>query len=285
MIIVKLKGGLGNQMFQYAFGINLAKSNGTKLMLDVSNYGKPSEIRNLALNDFKVEYEVLPEKLVRTFNKHKHPIINKVINIFFRRTHIYVERKVSPFNPNIFSKNCGFFDGYWQSEKYFRNIREEIIAHFRPKELKDSDNELIKLLRGGNFVSIHVRRTDYLNNKNAQIYVECSLEYYINALAYVKAICPDIKVVVFSDDYEWVKQNLKIGPYLDMSEHKNQAYLDIYLMSLCKHNIIANSTFSWWGAWLNQNENKVVIAPEFFFRDENKFKNDIIPTSWIRIAN
>lgn len=173
--------------------------------------------------------------------------------------------------------------GYWQCEHYFEDIRALILAEFTPAELPDQINlDVGRKIAQSMSISLHVRRGDYVNNK---FHSFLGLDYYRVAVAEMasKTECPHM--FVFTDDPEWCRQNLNISfPYTLVTHNPGpQAYWDIILMSRCKHNIIANSSFSWWGAWLNQNPRKIVIAPKRWFGDPSVDTIDRVPKGWIRL--
>ena len=192
----------------------------------------------------------------------------------------------TPYTPDeVTRKDSVFYDGYWQNELYFRHIRPVVIDAFRFPDFKDEKNQqLAEKLKGCNSVSCHIRRGDYLKNP---IWGVCTPEYYANAISRMNAeVNPDL-YCVFSDDIEWCRENMKevfVGRevvYVDWNKGED-SYCDMQLMSLCHHNIIANSSFSWWGAWLNQHEDKVVMAPECW--KTTALVNEPICEDWVRIG-
>jgi hypothetical protein len=258
MIITKIQGGLGNQMFQYAYGKHLATKYKKKLYCDINFYQYQS-FRNFSLQDFEnIDLDTSVDNIKVDFPIYK---IDDNFNY-----------KEIP-EPN----NCGYYlDGYWQSEKYFKESEFIIREDFKPNE-----ETLSKLLRtpfiDSNTISLHIRRTDYLTS-NGYHPVQ-PIEYYQNA---VEKIGEYDYIFVFSDDINWCKENLNF---------KNMIFIDgftdiedLHLMSMCKNNIIANSSFSWWGAWLNNNVDKKVIAPIKWFGEKTNINySDIIPNDWIKI--
>jgi len=179
------------------------------------------------------------------------------------------------------------FIGYWQTEKYFLPIQDTIRKDFTFKmPLEGLNKTLAESISSCNSVSMHIRRGDYVHNsETSKFHGVCSPEYYYEALEFIKKKSANIQLYIFSDDMEWVKVNMKfdvpvtyVGNNID-----NQSYVDMQLMSLCKHNIIANSSFSWWGAWLNNNPEKIVIAPSKWFNDSSINATDIIPEGWQKI--
>ena len=175
--------------------------------------------------------------------------------------------------------------GYWQSESYIKEIRNTLLLEINYLQLEEQLNsELYNKLRCSNSVGIHIRRGDYLSNKNLNTHsIFKSLKYYNEAIEYVKSYIKNPEFFIFSDDVEWVKSNLKLeaAVYVDWNSGK-ESYKDLLLMSVCSHNIIANSSFSWWAAWLNTNKNKLVIAPDTWLN--NVDTPDIIPNEWIKLS-
>ena len=193
------------------------------------------------------------------------------------------------FSADFFKiKKDAYLQGYWQSEKYFYDIRDILLNELTLKFDPDRDNKKhLKDIINSESVSIHVRRGDYVKNPHTRAYHGiCSLDYYKRALKKIGSLVENPKYYVFSDDPDWTKENLKIkGKVVFIINNSNKEYEDLRLMRACKHNIIANSTFSWWGAWLGEYKNKIVIAPEkWFLTKENNYK-DIVPDRWLKIPN
>ena len=192
---------------------------------------------------------------------------------------------IIPFNFNeVLRHDSVFYDGYWQNENNFKDIREKVLEAFCfPKFYDEENKRLASKLQSCNSVSCHIRRGDYLKDSNMCV---CTPSYYTHALEKMnEQVHPDL-YCIFSDDIEWCKEHLatlcdgKKVVYVDWNKGV-ESYRDMQLMSLCKHNIIANSSFSWWGAWLNQNENKVVMAPQKWMKVS--IVNEPICDSWMRI--
>lgn len=295
MIITKLIGGLGNQMFQYAVGRRAAYINKTLFKLDVSGFKKQEDMtkREYFLGCFNISESFANEKEVKklkTVGKSKlSRYFLKFISFFTlynKRSHI--AEKHFYFDPNILKvREDTYLEGYWASERYFKDI-ENIIRHdFTFKVKPDSENKkLIKKIENSMSVSIHVRRGDYVSvRKTQECHGVCNLDYYKKAIKLITAKVKKPHFFIFSDDPEWVKQNLKLSYPNTVVDHNFQKkdYEDLRLMSLCKHNIIANSSFSWWGAWLNQNKNKVIIAPRRWFNNVLINTKDLVPQFWIKI--
>jgi len=278
MITVKLIGGLGNQMFQYAIGRHLAEKNRTALSLDISTLLKRDEInytpRNFELNVFNVKYSKL-------INKPSSSYFNKAYNKLFTST---INEKGYNYDSQVLSnKGNIYLNGFWQTEQYFKDIEEIIRKDFTFKATPNAINiNHIKNINAANSVSIHFRRGDYITNSSAvDFHGICEPEYYQNAINEIKNKVTNPHFFIFSDDVEWVQENFIIDNATIISNNTaSDAFEDMRLMAACKHNIIANSSFSWWAAWLNNNPDKIVIAPKRWLKN---IEIDIIPVSWTKI--
>jgi hypothetical protein len=296
MIVTELISGLGNQMFQYAAGLALAKRNNTELYIDNSWFNLDIEKqtpRNYGMTPFRIDAQIADEALIRKFIKAENTglfsrISNKLDSMqpYYLRK-VYVEPHFQ-YDPNFQKANNNtYLSGYWQSEKYFKDIEHDVRASFRLKnELSELNVKLKNEISNCMAISLHVRRTDMVNNPEViKTHGACTLDYYLAAVNQISIGLEAPKFFIFSDDPTWCKENLHINfpvTYIDHN-HGDDAYLDMHLMSQCKHHIIANSSFSWWGAWLNSNTDKRVIAPKRWFATNDKDTKDIIPESWNRI--
>jgi hypothetical protein len=251
---VKIMGGLGNQMFQWAFGRNLSLINNSDLRLETSWYSTKNYDREFKLNKFpniKIEFLDGSENIVRSIHEPDDFIYLDISDIGL---------------PTIFV-------GYWQNEKYFKKNINLIIKDFSMTEEKKS--ELINKYKivEENSVSVHFRRGDYITNPNHPV---LSNNYYLESLEKIKNYD---NIIVFSDDIEWCKKNFKL-PKITYVEGLNNID-SLWLMSLCKNNIIANSSFSWWAAYLNQNINKKIIRPKIWFSPNSSIdSSQICPYDW-----
>lgn len=292
MIVVRLIGGLGNQMFQYAFARALSLKRQTELKLDLASYGEDTP-RSFSLDCFniKASFASLEEikKLVFTPTPLFIRIVRKIKGKPPMResSQIYRERHYH-FDPQALGiLGDSYLIGYWQSEKYFYQIEDIIRRDFTFKSKMSKKNQLLaKRIQETDSVSIHVRRADYVTNKVYRDYFKlCGIEYYFLAITKMINKVHHPCFYVFSDDLDWVKNNIQSEFPITYIDHNrgNQDYEDMRLMSLCKHHIIANSSFSWWGAWLNMHPDKIVIAPKKWFNDPSINTKDLIPSSWIRI--
>lgn len=283
MKIVKIKGGLGNQMFQYALYKKL-KNIGSKTYGDLSYFNRNNcyELERIFNIEINTNYNLVLKKIFENDNLF-FKIFRKILKSILVKN--IIQQNDVEFKENIFNYN--YFDGYWQSEKFFKDIKEEICVEFKFPPITEDKNLYIKNeIEKVEAISIHIRRGDYIENKVLDRLA--SLEYYERALRYIKLKIENPVFFIFSDDIEWCKENLKIDfptYYIDWNNGE-ESFRDMQLMSLCKHNIIPNSSFSWWGAWLNSNPNKIVIAPEIWFRKESGYNyEDIVPETWVKIRN
>lgn len=290
MVVIRLMGGLGNQMFQYAFAKKMYMQ-GKNVKLDVSYFD------NIPINDTKRFYELaifeegipLAEKkevrkyyntfeLIKMKLKQRMPFINSAISY-------EDDLKAKIDMSNIENK---YLIGYWQSEDYFYDIRQEILEDFTFDEnlITVGTREILEKIKSVKLaVSIHIRGGDYLSTANKDTYGNiCTEEYYKRACSYFIDKYSDVSFFVFSNDMKLAKNLLKPISnniiFIDVNSERN-GWEDMFLMSKCAHNIIANSTFSWWGAWLNQNNKKEVVVPARWSSDNHS--EGIIPNDWIRV--
>lgn len=279
MLIIKYNGGLGNQIFQYVFGASKAKELGVELSFDMSFFKKHSKKRPYMMGIFGIK-----SKENKDFRAPLYWTLRKTIkgdkflglNIYRESAFIFEEK-----SKNI--KDNTFIEGFFQSAKYFD---DEIIKNLNfIAPINSKTQEIENSMQGLNTVSIHIRRGDYVSKavyKN--LYNELTVAHYKSAIEIIKEKVENPVFYVFSDDPIWAKENLGIEATFVSHNSGNDSWQDMYLMSKCKHNIIANSSFSYWGAMLNKNENKIVIAPKKWFNGdsiENSTK-DIYPENWIK---
>lgn len=286
MIIVQIIGGLGNQMFQYAYA-KVLEQKGHEVKIDISAFDMYKLHGGYQLDRYNISLQAsLVEENERYYSTM---LLSKILQKLKISNSKLIKEKSLLFDNNLLDvKDENYIIGYFQCEKYFKNIRNILLKEFIIKQEPSNYTKEIKqkIKKSQNSCSLHIRRGDFLNEKNSNIHGVCTLEYYENAIKYLEKEEKAINYFIFSDDIEWVKDNLKLenATYIE-SEEKRIPHEDIYLMSLCMHNIIANSSFSWWGAWLNENINKIVIGPKTWFIDKNinNQSNDILCENWIRI--
>lgn len=310
MVIVKLMGGLGNQLFQYAAARRFALANNMRLKLDhLTGYENDSYGRKYSLKHFNIKENLISNTEINQIYK-KGRICRKVIKVVeckvklrcllnFIKNNLccgcfFLYESGLNFNQNIFdmkSKKDIYLNGYWGSEKYFNDIKDIIRKEFRVKYALDEQNqEMITKISDCESVSLHIRRGDFVRRMSSiNLHGVCSMDYYHNAIEKLMEEIDNPHLYIFSDDPQWTQKNMNLSfptTYVTING-ADKDYEDLRLMSLCKHNIIANSTFSWWGAWLNPNPDKIVIAPKIWFRDpvENEKINfeDLYPKQWIMI--
>lgn len=279
MITVKLIGGLGNQMFQYALGRHLSIKNNCDLYMDIN------EFETYKLHKYSLQHFQIKENFLKLEDVPKKSFFDR---FKFLNTGVTQERKFN-FSKNILdTKAPNYLEGYWQSELYFNEIRETLLKDFEvEKPLTGKNLEVFEEIKDVESISLHIRRGDYVSNQQTNsFHGTCSLNYYKRALDYISDKKPDnLNIFAFSDDPQWVKENLKTEIPIRFVDHNDADtnFEDLRLMSLCKNNIIANSSFSWWGAWLNQNSEKIVIAPQRWFNNDKVDTSDVVPNSWIKI--
>ena len=288
LIIVKLNGGLGNQLFQYAMGRHLSEINQTELKLDISWYEKG--IRNYELKYFNIkagltttEDTILITKMTTRWSHRIDRNIIQKLKPYHRRNHVH-ERRTGFDHSILEAYDNTYLTGYWQSEKYFKFVEPILRQELQFREPMDEKNRaMIRQIRETNAVGLHIRRGDYVSNREyRQTFGICDLSYYRNAILHITSKVPDTRFFVFSDDPVWAKENMGVSNTAFVTHNQGtDSYRDMQLMSLCQHNIIANSTFSWWGAWLNPNPDKIVIAPKNWFADARLHNKDLIPDTWI----
>jgi hypothetical protein len=292
MIISHVLGGIGNQMFQYAAARALSLTHHHELLVDLSSFESYSLHNGYELNKvFSVNVKYADKQTVSELLSWRS--INIIKKLLRRKLFSVLKGKSFVIEPG-FSYWSQFFDlsqdcylhGYWQSELYFKSFERIIREDFTFREPLDERNSILAAeIHRTSSVSLHVRRGDYISdNKTSNIMGVCSLKYYQDAIKYISQKIDNPVFYIFSDDIEWVKRELIISfpcVYIDFNQ-QSVSYKDMQLMSLCKCNIIANSSFSWWGAWLNINPEKIVIAPNSWFCNGTN-DQDLIPYNWLRL--
>lgn len=284
MIVVQLMGGLGNQMFQYAAALGLALKNGTQIAFDLEKLFNPTREetpRAFLLDHFNLNIPILSKQDIETIKKKSSPTffnkVSKRIGLNESFYHFYSEPRSNAYSSAFLDlpSNTYLLNSYFQHLDYIINCGEKIhksfgIAHRQP-------------ISGENKVAVHIRRGDYVTSQAAAHYHgTCSLRYYQDAITRVKSSINDPTFVFFSDDISWVKQNLTI-PDNSLFPQSSSDVGDFDLMRQCDHQIIANSSFSWWAAWLNRNEHKMVIAPKKWVNDKTVDTSGLLPKEWITL--
>ncbi|NTU98575.1 alpha-1,2-fucosyltransferase [Candidatus Falkowbacteria bacterium] len=292
MIIVNIAGGLGNQLFNYAFGRSLSEYYGVPFKLDNSGYGYDA-LRRYSLSHFNIRENIADAEEVRVLKKtdpgrflSKFNYLSEVIKPKKRRS--YIREKSFAFDQRVFDLPMDrdrYFKGRWQSEKYFASIDAIIRSEFSLKQEERSDgfSEMLSLIKNSQSVSLHVRRGDYASDWSTRlVHGICTVQYYKEAVKFLRDQISDPYFFIFTDDAEWAESNLSfIGKRRFMvSGKKLKDYEELSLMSECRDHIISNSTFSWWGAWLCANEGKIVVAPKKWFGRVFINTKDLLPETW-----
>lgn len=273
MITVNIKGGLGNQMFQYACARALSLRNEDRLRLARSDY-QGDVNREFSLLAFNINSEVVNTNSIPFYLK----LINRVRQKLTRNFYVNFQPEVLKKKGNV------YLDGYFQSEKYFTDFAEVIREDFELNGGLEGAAAIAaaQIQRDSHAVSLHVRRGDYVTHPDFGGIV--TKEYYKRAIARITKEIPKAHLYIFSDEIDWCRENLRNTDKLTfVSQSDFKDYEELTLMSLCQHHIIANSSFSWWGAWLGKNESKIVIAPTRWANQNENWYNDIIPEKWIQI--
>jgi hypothetical protein len=298
MIIIKLFGGLGNQLFQYALGRHLAVKSTLPLFLDAeSGFQNDFYKRTYSLHVFHVQAKLLDSQVVQLLQRFQNPLGRR------DKIHNWIDRHLKGINPVfIYEKHYQFdeailtkeikpltcFSGYWQSEKYFKSIESVIRQDLIFKEdIPEKNLRLAEAIQSKNSVCLHVRRLlgiaeGKINEEGLKFHGAIDLPFYQKAIEYIAQRQENLHFYIFGDVIDWAKEHIKLSFPCTFVEG-NLDYQDLQLMSLCKHHIIPNSTFAWWSAWLNTNPKKIVIAPDAWFADKTVNTKDIYPESWIRI--
>jgi len=298
-IYVQLKGGLGNQMFQYAAGFGLSSKLGCQLKLDCSKYNSETD-RAYMLDRLQFDNCIASPDELTLFDSQKDNILNRLINQVMRsvnadrvktKGHIYTQpgfyydKQIWECIPPVLLK------GYFQSEKFFIDAATKLRSQFMLREAMSSNSVSIlnEIASCAHPVSLHVRSQDYISSqKTHELHGVCSLEYYKQALKIVEALSEDeVCYFIFSDDTNYAKKILSDVPRcIFVMGNDSRPWEDITLMAACRDHIIANSSFSWWGAWLNTDKEKIVVAPRNWFRRKKMIETstvDLYPDSWITL--
>ena len=291
MVEVRIKGGLGNQLFQYATGYNLARRLNTNLILDISFFQNQS-LRGFGLKYLQIDFsETENGSKNRKVEILKNKYLNKILRQIGKEVIVtgndsrYILESKSELVPAFFYEKHSdlFLDGYYQSEKYFREVRKDLIRQFQPNyKSEEMYLNVLDYINSTNSVAVHVRRGDFLkakNDLNPRHYL-LGEKYYYNALDYIDSHLVKPVFFWFSDDIEWVKQNFGNKPnfYFIKLNTQHSDIDELMLMKSCNHIIAANSTFSWWGSWLNEKESAIHICP-----DKRYGNLEMIPDTWIRL--
>jgi hypothetical protein len=290
-IFLHCTGGLGNQLFQYALGRTLAIKTGANLVIDPWEFRR-NRSRPVVLDKFKIRarFVTFPENVFCRIVESQHlESVSRVLRaVFPSKFPQVVRRRKHGFDPTLLEiRRSVFLEGWFQSELYFREYRPQLLEELQLREGPSQENRnVLDQIKSSTAVSLHVRRGDYVSDADVNQRIgTCGLDYYRAAIEHIRAHVSSPTFFVFSDDPRWTRDNLVVPePRHFISHNCNVAdWEDIRLMSACRHFIIANSTFSWWGAWLGASPDKIVIAPKQWFADPTIVTKDIVPMSWVRM--
>ena len=297
-VYVRLSGGLGNQLFQYAAARALAIRHDAEVKLDVTGF-ETHGLRRFGLDIYSIAATIASRDEMRAISaplaaksgpfRRARAQLGRVLgsglkqpgNAKYREAHYHYDTNLSAQSPPV------LLEGYWQSERYFKDIADTLRTELTPHEPMEPVNAAIaEAIASNTAVSVHVRRGDYISNQRINAYHGvCSLDYSRAAVEHIADHVSNVHFFVFSDDPEWTEENLKTGlpaTYV-VANPPDRGFRDLQLMSHCGHHIIANSSFSWWGAWLNASPDKIVVAPAQWFAVDDKNTSDLIPEGWMRL--
>ncbi|MEO6883801.1 MAG: alpha-1,2-fucosyltransferase [Bacteroidia bacterium] len=296
MIVVRFQGGLGNQLFQYALALSIKKKLNAQIAIDVSFYDSEftsagATKRVLYLDEFTIQQipriqsseEILNPQIVSKLKR----FLERNLLPYYKNSYVIESKKGFDSNMVKIPVNS-YLEGFWQSYLYFKEIEIQLRQdlHLKKTITPFAQDLLSKIKKYKNSIAVHVRRGDYINKYN-HFYTILSSDYYDKALEYIINYSKEnaFGIFIFSDDIAWCRENLKFETESIFVSHENLGEVEeLFLMQNCSHNIIANSTFSWWGAWLNTNPNKIVVAPKKWFKKpDNNFDSTIYPASWISL--
>lgn len=302
MIIIYMQGRLGNQMFQYAAAKQMEKDLHEKVYFDWSDVKKYHKSDDDGWEDslchFNTKYESINSyhisglEAVVKLNYYASRVNLRLFKFARKRIEkLVIVKKIESrmgihifdtgFYPIMYNQNreINYYRGYFESDKYFPDLEEQLKADFTPVNDKKVENKwLYDLIEGNESICVSIRRGDFFSSENSSMYGVCNKEYYISGVDYILSKHPNAVVIAFSDDIEWVKQNIDFGVQTYYESGNDELWEKLRLMYSCKHFVISNSTFSWWAQYLSRNKNKIVVAPSIWRRDGKK--NDIYQDKW-----
>lgn len=292
MILIRLKGGLGNQMFQYAFARGMSKRLNTEFKMDCSlllDRARAEQVvyRDYDLDIFKLKtHFIVHSWILRVIYKFPFTATGRIVRKLVSLKKSYQKEKHFHFDKDLIEnpKNSALYDGWWQSRRYWENVENELrkeLDFVHP--ILESSLPLLESIKSTNSVCLNVRRTDFVNNPTLNA---TNLQYFQKAVDKIASLVKNPHFFIFSDDLEWCKNHLVFEYPSEIISHNEKGkkfgnYLR--LMSSCKHFIIPNSSFAWWAVWLSNKSSQHVIAPENWFNDGDFDTSDLIPSNWIRI--
>ncbi|MDT8991562.1 alpha-1,2-fucosyltransferase [Curvibacter sp. APW13] len=286
-IILRVEGGLGNQLFQYAAARSLADRLGYGLLLDLRGLTENGD-RDYQLNLYSIRAEIASVELLSDLPDFRSSRLGRMkcnltqafpkifsFPVFWPRSFAYDPRFARIRRPV-------YLVGYWQTEKYFLWNRNQIIRDINLVTPLSPTDPMLVSIRKHRSVALHIRRGDYVTNIAAsRFHGLCSLSYYHEAVRDLKQRFADIHVFVFSDEPDWARANLRLTVPTHYVEG-NLGHTDLELMRHCQHHVVANSSFSWWGAWLCESAGQIVHAPKRWFSDPDFDTSDVVPSHWLK---
>lgn len=281
MVIVRFQGGVGNQLFQYALYRKLL-SIGKEVYADLNDYRYQSEARKYELDKLGLSVREASLETINRIFPRGNDIISKILRNTFYKKKCIKEKIPQAFNPIFLESDNVFLSGYWQTEKYFEDICEEIYHDINFRLVNRHENqEVLEKIHCQNSISVHIRFGDYINNP---LYSGiCTKDYYLNAIDIMRNRVENATFFIISDDIPRAGELLEDKRFEYIRINKSEAaYYDLYLISQCRHHIMANSSFSWWGTWLDRRENKIVISPSIW--QHGAVSEDIWKKEWIKIS-
>ena len=291
MDVVIIFNGLGNQMSQYAFYLQKKTLNKNTFYVPMCKVHDGLQLNNaFGLNIQNSIFRSFLLYIYKTLRAKKLIVVIGPVKAILTFLNLKVVDENFDYNFKskflLPSKYLTYYFGGWHSEKYFLDVKQQLLKDFKFKSVEDGDNKMIiDSIKNSNSISIHIRRGDYLTAENYAMFGEvCNKGYYDKAISIINERVHDPHFFVFSNDFSWAERNLNFAnvTYVKLNSGVN-SWKDMFLMTICKHNIIANSTFSWWGAWLNLNPQKLVICPNRFLNNDSQ--TDVYPDSWLKLSD
>jgi len=290
MIIIRLKGGMGNQIFQYALGLKLASLLNTELRIDLSSLLDRSK-GDFVYRDYDLSIFQIPDNFLnapgflKTIYRPKLSLVTKLFRQYLDRGRTHIKEKHFHFQPEILAapQANAIYEGWFQSYRYFAGMEEVLRKQLVFKNpILPKSKELLQRIKSTNAICLNVRRTDFLK---VDALNTTSLDYFLTSAKHMATLVDQPSFFIFSDDIDWCKENILLDHPVEIVDHQHKGekfgnYMQ--LMIACQHYIIPNSSFAWWAVWLNQNPDRKVIAPKNWFNDKNIDTSDLVPPDWIR---
>ncbi len=293
MLVTRIYGGLGNQMFQYAAGKSISINRSDSLMLDTTAYGLNGGVnlvdRDLDILDFNIE--IVPQstnQIIRS--KHPYGLISKACTYINKRI---LNKYYYGWHPELYDDiHLNYLDGYFQSQNYADRIKDCINSNFKLKPYLETEiSKITKIFQDNDLIAVHVRRGDYFSNPRINKWHGiCNAEYYERGIQYFRKHHPKMNIILFSDDVNWCRNNIEgLKSSLSISDYakKNGVLLrasqELFLMSQCRHFLISNSTFSWWAQYLCRNEHKEIVSPSSWNLNPKSKNINLMDPKWHKI--